>query len=266
MVHNHMLISSAQNERVKLWASLLEKKYRNRQKLFLVEGVHLIMEAVKAGAAVQIIVYDDEQGLPAELEDWAGATNAEWIRASKAVMTRCTDTDTPPPAFAVVSTLEMKKDALFKKNGLVIALDHVRDPGNIGTIIRSADAAGADAVILGKGCADLYNAKTVRSTMGSLFHLPIVEGDLLELLPEAREQGMRIVGTSLQATSTCYGYNWSQPTWLLMGNESNGLSQEVQALMDESVIIPIVGEAESLNVAMASTILMYEALRQRKYP
>lgn len=268
-IKNHPLISSQQNERVKAWASLLDKKHRDRSGLFVIEGVHLIQEALKCAADVKTIVYDAERGLPLELErdEHAAASyeEVEWIQASPAVMAKCTGTNTAPPAFAVVGKLGASADKLYGKNSLVIALDGVRDPGNVGTIIRSADAAGADAIILGKGCVDLYNPKTVRSTMGSLFHLPIIEADLSVLLPEAKSHGIKLVGTSLQAVHTCYSYDWTQPAWLLMGNEAEGLSPEVLAEVDDNVIIPMAGQSESLNVAMASTILLFEALRQRKF-
>ncbi|MFF2889078.1 TrmH family RNA methyltransferase [Paenibacillus sp. NPDC057967] len=264
---NHIYIGSPQNDKVKHWASLMVKKNRDREGQFIIEGVHLIQEAVKSEAAVLQIVYDEERGMPAELEVMAltDKSNAEWISASRAVMGKCTGTDTPPPVFAVLRKPDMPMNKLFGSTSLVIALDGVRDPGNVGTIIRSADAAGADAVVLGQGCVDLYNPKTVRSTMGSLFHLPIIQGDLTEMLPQARAAGAKAIGTSLQADHSCYGYDWRQPTWLLMGSESEGLSPEVRALVDESVIIPMEGGAESLNVAMATTVLLFEALRQRKF-
>ncbi|WP_336776847.1 TrmH family RNA methyltransferase [Paenibacillus sp. MMO-58] len=262
---NHLLLTSIQNERVKQWASLLDKKYRDRTGLFIIEGVHLVQEAFKSSAAVQCVVYNTERGIPHELEQLAGEGGAEWVQATTQVMAKCTGTDTPPPVFAVLEKLKRDDTALFRNDSLVVVLDGVRDPGNVGTIIRSADAVGADAVVLGKGSVDLYNPKTVRSTMGSLFHLPIIEADLAELLPEAQSNGIKLVGTSLQATHTCYTYDWTAGTWLLMGNESEGLSEAVRQAVDESVIIPMQGEAESLNVAMAATVLLYEALRQRKY-
>ncbi|WP_139996157.1 TrmH family RNA methyltransferase [Paenibacillus paridis] len=265
------LLSSVQNDKVKHWASLLDKKNRDRSGQFLIEGVHLVLEALRGQASVLTIVYDTDRGIPEELKleretnDSEATLGLEWVQASRAVMAKCTGTDTPPPVFAILTKLSPDSSALYRKNCLVVVLDNVRDPGNAGTIIRSADSVGADAVILGKGCVDLYNPKTVRSTMGSLFHLPIIEADLKELLPQARAKGVTLVGTSLQAKHTCYSYDWKQSTWLLMGNESEGLSPIVRDLVNESVIIPMVGQAESLNVAMAATVLLYESLRQREH-
>ncbi|CAM4414033.1 TrmH family RNA methyltransferase [Paenibacillus tarimensis] len=261
-------IASQQNPKVKEWAALLEKKQRDRTGRFILEGVHLIQEALISGAPVETVVYDTERGLPAELEPLLRSEDGypcTLVEASAAVMSKCTGTDTPPPVFGIVLKAEADTAQLYGPNALVVVLDGLRDPGNVGTIIRSADAVGASAVVIGKGSVDLYNPKTVRSTMGSLFHLPVIEADLAQLLPEGRERGIRLVGTSLQAEQSCFSYDWNGPAWLLLGNESNGLSAEVSALVDESVLIPMRGKAESLNVAMAATVLLHEAMRQRYY-
>jgi len=264
--YRDQLITSIQNERVKGWAALLDKKHRDRTGLFIIEGIHLVLEACSEAAPVETIVYDAERGIPTELLPCREAVKAEWIQASPAVMSRCTGTDSPPPVFAVAAKPKVDKAVLYRNDSLIVVLDGVRDPGNVGTIIRSADAVGAHAVVLGKGCADVYNPKTVRSTMGSLFHLPIIDGaDLPKLLQDAKERGMKLVGTSLQAQHSCYSYDWKGPTWLVMGSEGSGVSPQVSALVDEAVIIPMAGRAESLNVAMAATVLLYEALRQRDY-
>lgn len=267
MKKEHLLISSVQNERVKLWASLQEKKHRDRLKLFVIEGIHLLKEAIAAKAQIEAIVYDEQRGLPEEIAgiQYEVESYTEWFKATSHVMAKCTGTTTPPPIFAVLGKLAEDEAVLYKQEGLVVLLDGVRDPGNVGTIIRSADAVGADAVILGKGCVDLYNPKTVRSTMGSLFHLPIVEGDLKLYIEKARQQGIQIVGTSLQAQQSCYEYCWQQGSWLVMGSEGSGLSNEIASMVSQNVIIPMEGQSESLNVAMATTVLLYEALRQRKY-
>lgn len=260
-----MNIVSPQNTRVKEWAQLLEKKHRTRQHKYIIEGIHLVQEALGAGADLECIVYDGEQGVPIEL---AGLENplkrVEWVSVSPAVIAKCTDTMTPQPVFAIVrKSKEPLKSLIAERQGLVVVLDGVQDPGNVGTIIRSADAAGAAGVVLGAGCADVYNPKTIRSTMGSLFHLPIVEGELQTLLPEAKAAGVRLVSTSLQAEHSCYSYNFTQPVWLVIGNEGKGISDTTAQLVDDAITIPMQGQAESLNAAMAATILLFEAMRQR---
>ncbi|MFW5438479.1 TrmH family RNA methyltransferase [Paenibacillus apiarius] len=273
-------ITSLQNIRVKQWAQLKERKHRNKEGRFLVEGIHLVLEALRSKADVETVVYDMKAGIPRELTsygpdivssmsqgDGTAQAGVEWISATDAIIRKCCDTDTPQPVFAVVRKRKADElQALLRANSaLVVVVDGVQDPGNLGTIIRTADAVGADGVVIGKGTVDLYNAKTVRSTMGSLFHLPIVEGNLTALLPEAKACGARVVSTSLQASHSCYGYNYCAATWIVVGNEGQGVSEAVQALVDDTIIIPMRGQAESLNVAMATTVLLYEAMRQRHY-
>lgn len=262
-----MLLTSVNNERVKLWGSLLDKKHRDRHRLFIIEGIHLVKEAITGGYAIEAICYDSVRGLPDEIHSVIANVPAttKWYEATEAIMKKCTDTDSPPPIFAIVKKFSVDTSNVLNGNSLIVALDGVRDPGNVGTIIRSCDAVGASAVILGKGCVDLYNPKTVRSTMGSLFHLPIIEIDLLEFLPMLKEKGIHVIGTSLQATEHCYNFNWREPACIVMGSEGEGLSAAVEAEVNKTVIIPMQGKSESLNVAMATTVMLYEAMRQRLY-
>ncbi|MGZ9585414.1 TrmH family RNA methyltransferase [Paenibacillus marinisediminis] len=267
MSYKPSVITSVNNIRVKQWAQLQERKHRNREGRFIAEGVHLVQEALRSGAGVECVVFHDEKGIPAELTDLLHASDEiEWVAVTDAIIKKCTETETPQPVFAVVKKSSSNWRSVFEDRGaLVVAVDGVQDPGNLGTIIRTADAVGATGVVLGKGTVDVYNSKTVRSTMGSLFHLPVVEGDLSELLAEAKRHGARVVSASLQAEDTCYSHSFREPTWLVVGNEGQGVSAEIQALVDASVIIPMRGQAESLNVAMATSVLLYEAMRQRYY-
>lgn len=260
----HTEIMSVQNARVKEWVQLLERKGRDKQGKYIIEGHHLVEEALRAGASVETIIFSLEKGLPDVLAGLALPGAVEWVGVSQAVLEKCTDTQTPQGVLAIVARPQLGMDELLAgEHDLVVVLDGVQDPGNLGTIIRSADSVGAKAVVLGRGTVDLYNPKTIRSTMGSMYHLPIVEADLGLLLPRARERGVRLVTTSLQAQSSCYDTDLRQPTWLILGNEGRGVSPEVAALSDVQVIIPMQGKAESLNVAMAATVLLFEASRQR---
>lgn len=262
-----MEILSPQNSRVKEWAGLLEKKNRDKQHKYLIEGIHLVKEALLARADIECVCYEVEGGIPAELREAASAgIDVEWVGVSSAVISKCSDTKTPQPVFAVVrKDRGMVQPLLDKERSLVVVLDGVQDPGNVGTIIRSADAVGADGVIVGAGCADIYGPKVIRATMGSLFHLPVVNGKLGEVLPQAKARGIRLAGTSLQAAANCFAYDFIGPVWLLFGSEGDGLSSEVRELMDDGLIIPMRGKAESLNVAMAASVLLYEAMRQRHF-
>lgn len=264
-------IGSASNPRVKEWAKLLERKYRDREGKFLLEGIHLVKEALDAKWPLEIIAFDEGSGvlesfseqLESEREDGFGT---KWIPVSPEVISKCSETGTPQPIFAVALKRPPGEELLFGDDrvGLVAVLDGVQDPGNLGTIVRSAAASGATAVVLGKGTVDLYNPKTIRSTMGALFHVPVLEADLSVLLPEAAAQGVAVVGTSLQAAQSCYEYDFSRRNvWLVFGNEGSGVSETVIKLAHANVIIPMSGRAESLNVAMAATVLLFEAQRQR---
>jgi len=256
-------ILSVQNARVKLWVQLLGRKGRDKLGQYIIEGTHLVEEAVKANAPVRTIVYDLDKGLPNALYQ-ATQDRVEWIGVSPQVLAKCSDTETPQGIMAILDKPEnTPTDLLSAKNALVVVVDGVQDPGNLGTIIRSSDAVGATGILLGKGTVDLYNPKTIRSTMGSLFHLPIISGDLLEWLPKAAAHGVQVIGTSLQATASCYDIDYTKPTWLVLGNEGQGMSAEVENLVTQPIIIPMQGQAESLNVAMAGTVLLFEASRQR---
>ncbi|MFE5324323.1 TrmH family RNA methyltransferase [Paenibacillus sp. NPDC056579] len=262
-------ITSVHNARVKAWAQLLDKKGRDKQGLFIIEGVHLIEEALASGQAIETLVVAEERQseLPAGLLEQAVAAGVECIAVTEQVLAKCTDTLAPQAAFAVLPKLAWTPDDLAgdaTAPSLVVVIDGIQDPGNLGTIIRSADAVGATGVLLGKGTVDLYNPKTVRSTMGSLFHLPIALGDLREELPLAAGQGAAIVTTSLQGKASCYDYDFRGHVWFVVGNEGQGVSAEVSALATEHILIPMQGRAESLNAAMAATVVLFEAMRQRR--
>lgn len=262
-----MEIMSPQNTRVKEWAGLQEKKHRDKARKYIVEGIHLVQEALLAEADVECLAYDLDKGMPAELKPHLQSVQGmEVIGVSAAVIAKCSSTGSPQPVFAIVRKEQQGLEVILdKQDSWVIVLDGVQDPGNVGTIIRSADAAGADGVILGLGCADLYNPKTIRSTMGSMFHLPVVEGDLSVILQQARERGALLVSTSLTGVDSCYTHDFHGSQWLLIGSEGQGISPQTAALVDKSIIIPMSGRAESLNAAMAATILLFEGMRQRGF-
>lgn len=259
-------IVSVQNARVKLWAQLLDKKGRDKHGLYIIEGIHLVQEALRSDACVETVLFSDTRGMPVEIGRLlASGGKTECIAVSEQVLAKCSDTQTPQPVAAVVRKGQLQAEQLLSvPDSLVIVTDGVQDPGNLGTIIRCADAVGATGVVMGKGTVDLYNPKTVRSTMGSLFHLPVVDADLAELLPEAKRRGVRLINTSLQATRSCYEADFTGATWFIVGNEGSGVSLHVAQLVEEHVIIPMKGKSESLNVAMAATVLLFEAMRQRE--
>src|SRR5699024_592425 len=194
-----MEILSVNNARVKQWAQLLQKKGRDRQGKFIAEGIHLVQEALRTNFPIECIVYDIEQGWP---ETIPRPNGLECIAVSSAIIKKCTDAVTPQPIFAIMPMLTWTGPSMqTKQDGLVVAIDGIQDPGNLGTLIRSADAVAADAVWVQIGGADLYNPKTVRASMGSIFHLPVVPMDLTSRLSRLQvdHEQMRIVGSLLGA-------------------------------------------------------------------
>ncbi|WP_249716582.1 RNA methyltransferase [Paenibacillus sp. J31TS4] len=262
-MNNIQELTSVNNPKIKQWAQLLTRKGREAQGKYLLEGTHLVQEALQAGAPVEAILFQVDKGLPPELAGLAHGT-AEWYAVPEPVLAKCSETKTPQGIVAVVAKAGSGAEAwLYAEDALVVAVDGVQDPGNLGTIIRAADAAGATGVVLGAGTVDLYSPKTVRATMGSLFHVPVVSADLPALLAEAGRRGIRTVTARLDAKQTIYEADLAGPVWLILGNEGAGVSAEAAALATDSVLIPMRGQSESLNVAMAATVLLYEAMRQR---
>jgi TrmH family RNA methyltransferase len=248
---------------------LLEKKGRARARKFLLEGVHLVKEAIAAHIPLEVLMYPASRGIPDELADLA--FDPRWCRVSDAVFAKCTDTVTPQSVLAVAPIQPLEPEqwlADLRQRGqhdeLVLVVDQVRDPGNLGTVIRSAAAVGADGVIIGQGSVDLYSPKTVRATMGAMFRVPVMEADLTSFLPYASAAGARLAASTPAASTDCYSLDLRPSTWFLVGNEGAGLDSHLLASAHVQLRIPMQRQTESLNVAMAATVLLYEAFRQRQ--
>ena len=245
-----MYIESSQNKIIKEINSLKQKKYRDKTGLFIVEGERLISEA----SPEYVLARKDYTG------DLDGFERV--YTTSAALFDRVSDTVSPQ---GILGVCKIPKNDINEfvggENAFVVILERVADPGNLGTIIRTADAAGADAVILSEGCADPYNLKTIRSTMGSVFHLPVYRNvNLKEFLKDTK---IRTFAAHLKGTKSCYDTDMSGSVGIIIGNEANGLSDEISGLADELVKIPMPGRAESMNAAVAAGIMIYEAVRQR---
>ncbi len=246
-------IESAQNAQVKHWKKLVSvRKERDKSGEFLVEGFHLVEEALKHKTSVLALVVREGMTIP---NGWQ-IDDIEIIEVTMEIAKEIAETEHSQGIYAHCrqSISPIEKQQSWKK---VLLIDAVQDPGNVGTMIRTADAAGLDAVILGKGSADAYNPKTVRSGQGSHFHIPIVKGNLAQWVQLCKEQDIPVYGTSLDDSIT---YNHVHPQdqfALIMGNEGSGLSPELLQLTDMNLKIPLIGQAESLNVAVATGILLY---------
>ncbi|MCC5425080.1 TrmH family RNA methyltransferase, partial [Clostridium botulinum] len=170
------------------------------------------------------------------------------------------NTENPQGIVSVINYF--KKEKLDLQNGFYILVDKVQDPGNMGTIIRTAHAAGALGIITTKGTVDIYNEKTLRSTMGSIFYIPIIEDENLEVVKSLRKKGFKLLVSSLDTNSNFYDVNMKDNMIIAVGNEGNGISEVLKTLSDIKVKIPMPGAAESLNVAVACSIMTFERIRQ----
>lgn len=222
----------------------------------------MLAEALAAGVAVESVFV--APGAPGDLVSRAAEGGAVVHEVPAAVLDRVAGTVTPQGVLAVVPTLDVGLDTLRHATFVVVCVD-VRDPGNAGTILRSAEAAGAHGVVCCGGSVDVYNPKTVRASAGSLFHVPVVAGgDPVEVLERMGSWGLRRFGAVAGSGRDHTSADLTGPTALVLGNEATGLPRELDLLLDERVSIPMAGRSESLNVGMAAAVLCFEAARQRR--
>jgi len=243
----------------RLALSLLEKrKVREKEGKFVVEGERLIKEAQDQ---IRFLIYCER--LP--IVNWAERQNIPVYKVSRKIFELLTSVETPQGVLAVVLKPEYHLRDVFKtRDPLLVYCAEIQDPGNLGAIIRSADAVGAAGVLLSKGTVDLYNQKVIRSTMGSLFHLPVVEaGRVEEGIKVLKDRGIRLMATDPESKKDYWEADFKGPTAILVGNEGAGLAGSILNECDEVIRIPMPGKAESLNAALATSIILYEALRQR---
>lgn len=245
-------ITSTKSETIKRLKRLMTKKGRQETGQFLVEGEHLVDEAIRAGRLVQLIIGESY----APKDTWR-MDEMPVLELSDHVADLLSETEKTQGVFAVV-----KMAPVERKMAKVLVLDRIQDPGNLGTMIRTADAAGFDTVLLGKGTVDPYNAKVVRATQGSLFHVNVQSVELLDTLPDLKEAGFQIYGTALSKATSYEQVSFADKVALVIGNEAQGVHPDVLALCDTRVHIPVIGEAESLNAAVAAGILMYRIALQ----
>ncbi|ARD47131.1 RNA methyltransferase [Sporosarcina sp. P37] len=243
-------IESTQNSLVKHWKKLVTaRKERDQTKEFLVEGFHLVEEAIKqSDLVIQLLVREDIDIPP----HW----DAPIIELTAAVAKEISETEQTQGVFAYCRQPQYDEADQSQWKRLLL-IDAVQDPGNIGTMIRTADAAGLDAVILGKGCADPFNPKTVRSAQGSHFHIPVVREELAVWVERAKSNDTPIIGTGLQEAVSLKELPAQSSFALLVGNEGSGVDPQLLSQADHVVKIPLYGQAESLNVAVAAGILLY---------
>jgi TrmH family RNA methyltransferase len=251
--------------------SLLQKRStRWAEQAFVAEGVELLRTALRAGAEIES-VYLAPQGaadpLTRETCDRALDAGARVFHLAPGVLERVADTVTPQPVLTVLPMLGAAGADPADPSGqpLIVVLVDVRDPGNAGTVLRTADASGVSSVIFSGESVDPYNPKTVRASAGSLFHVPFrIEADPVALATSLAGRGYRTLATVVRDGDDYAALDWSIPTALFLGNEASGLEPEALAAIGGAVAIPMEGRAESLNVGVAAAVLCFEALRQRR--
>jgi RNA methyltransferase, TrmH family len=257
------IIESKDNSLIKEVKKLSKKKYRVESRQFIIEGFRFVEEALKSSFEVPYIFISENAldkyrdfGIEKLIQN---NTKINCIKAS--LLKELCNTENPQGILAVVNN---KKVNITNKEGFYVLVDKVQDPGNMGTIIRSAHASGALGVIVTKGTVDVYNDKTLRSTMGSIFNIPIIEDDSFKIIKDLKNNGFKIIVSSLDTENNFYDVDLTGKVVICVGNEGSGISKELYELNDEKVKIPMPGGAESLNAAVAASIMMYEAVRQKE--
>lgn len=263
-------ISSGANKLIKEIASLKQRKYRDMRGLFLAEGIRLVEECAHAGWPAKLCFYTEEAAARERAQAIIAALSAascRMIMVPAEIYNKLSDTEQPQGIMAVLHKRPCSIEQLLTtvQPPLLAVLDGIQDPGNAGTIIRTADAAGCTGVIALKGSTDIYAAKTVRATMGSLFHLPVLEGiSAAELIAKLKQANIKLLATGLQPSAAVYHHaDFTGPAAIVFGNEGQGVCSELIQSADTCLTIPLIGHAESLNVAVAAGVILYEAVRQR---
>lgn len=256
------MITSKTNRKVKYVRSLYRRPVRHREGRFVVEGVRLIEEMLKAGHE-PVFFFFTEAGVASpraqSLVEAASSLGTEVESVSEEVMLHMADTETPQGVLAVAAFPEIEP----KESGLALVLDGVRDPGNLGTILRTAEAAGVGQVMTQRGTVDVFSPKVVRGGMGAHFRLPIQAGRRWEEVDTLLE-GRHVLLADAGGGTPYDQVDWTAPTVLIMGGEARGAGRKARALGAERVTIPMQQGVESLNVAVATGILLFEAVRQRR--
>ena len=256
-------IQSKENKIIKHIKKLKEKKYRDEYGEYTVEGLKLIKEAFQENANIKYIVVCD------------GCDNSEMIESHlKYEMARIDFIYVPQNIFKMISDVEhpqgvlavIEKNSIFSDidldEDIILALDDIQDPGNLGTILRTADSVGLKQILVSKGTADAFNSKVVRSTMGAIFRINVIECEnLKETLKTLQSKDFKVMCTALNTKKTIYQVDYKKKV-IVIGNEANGVSKEILNLANEKVIIPMIGKTESLNASVATGVILYEYVRQ----
>ena len=258
------VISSKDNELIKHIKKLKDKKYRDENNEYIIEGVKLIEEAVKEQAKIKKIIVCEDTTRTYEIPTHVMLEIAKYecIYVTDKVFSAITQVTKPQGIMAIIEK-EKETQEIDYTEDIIIALDGVQDPGNLGTILRTVDSIGLKQILVSKESADAFNSKVVRSTMGAIFRIKIIEvEDLAQKIKEIKKHHFKLMVTSLQTENSIYDIEFKKKI-IVIGNESNGVSKEIQDIADEKAKIPMIGKTESLNASVAAGIVMYEYIRQK---
>ena len=258
------IISSKENELIKNIKKLKEKKYRDKNKQYIIEGIKLIKEAIEEKANIQKIVICDNclntGVIPKQL--MYEIAKYDCIYVTENIFNTITDVNTPQGILAVIKITNTETEIDYSQD-IIVALDDIQDPGNLGTILRTVDSIGLNQILVSKGTADSYNPKVIRSTMGAIFRVKIIEcEDLERTLKEIKKNKFELIVTSLQTKNSIYDINYNKKV-IVIGNEANGVKKSIQNIADIKVKINMLGKTESLNASVATGIVLYEYVRQK---
>ena len=257
------MITSTANAQVKNLAQLIKKsKIRTEQGVYVVEGIKMFQEAPRE--EIVKVYLSEELFEKGTLNESLAGISYEVLKTE--VFNHVADTKTPQGILCVMKQKRYTLEQLMTgKCPLLLVLENLQDPGNLGTMMRTAEGAGVSGVLLSRGCVDIYNPKTIRSTMGSIYRVPFLYTDnLLEDMEKLHDKGITTYAAHLKGKGYYDEVSYKEPTAFLIGNEGNGLSDEVSEKAKQYIKIPMEGQLESLNAAVAAAILMYEASRQRR--
>ena len=252
-----MLITSKDNSKIKEIKKLKEKKYRKTA--FIVEGIKMLKEAISEKAEIDTIIIREDTELDFKLDS---ELEKKVIHVTKNVFETISDVVSPQGVLVVINK-KIDDNKISKHADYILALDGIQDPGNLGTIIRTADSANIKQILVSKDTVDSYSPKVVRSTMGAIYRVKIIEcEDLAKTLKSLQTTGFEIVTTDLHTDKSIYDMNYNKKI-VVIGNEANGVTPEIKELSNYRVKIPMLGKTESLNAAVATGIIIYEYVRQK---
>ena len=259
-----MQILSKDNNLIKHIKKLKDKKYRDEYGEYVIEGIKLIDEAIKEHAEIAYIIVCEGCDRSEIIENRLRYEMAKYecIYVPQDIFKLISDTQNPQGILAVIKK-DMQEQKINYNEDIILALYDIQDPGNLGTILRTVDSIGIKQVLVSKGTVDRFSPKVVRSTMGAIFRIKVLECEnLKDELKKAQKNGFKVMCTSLEAKKSIYDLSYVKKV-IVIGNEANGVSKEIQDLADEKAIIPMLGKTESLNVSVATGIILYEYVRQK---